>query len=472
MSLLKTNNFQEAYNVSYENLISDEFKPILAESLILLENKKSGGTSILSYIENRKDPAFFEYISNLLNSDLLKINAALLWAKNGDMEKSYSLLKSLNLHDRSELLALFAYDTGRSSEALVHLLELPQSDSIKYENVLLIADLFYLKENWPRSKFYYEKALEINKFKSAPYLNISAIYQKNQNYKQALNILESGITEFKNNIINLSNNLNELYKKQEEANSTEDKNITTKLITKLQINLDGLERDYKEIVLLAHHLYNKMGLTNSSSEVILDYINLYPEDVQVELIRLREESKHTPPDIYISKLWKLLNKDKNYKDVSEFFIWYLLGTENYKDINLIIERNENRHPEDEWIKYYKGIMLTLNSNYAKGLEIFSSYKNPSWDILYNMGIINLSMQNFPEALGLFNKSIISLNQNDFVENKNKYLSKIKTKQAEVLISLNDTEEAIRVLNSAFELDPDNYTSDLLKSIYLNLKDNK
>lgn len=147
--------------------------------------------------------------------------------------------------------------------------------------------------------------------------------------------------------------------------------------------------------------------------------------------------------------------------------------ENYNDIELILERSEHRHPSEKWTNYYRGIVLGLRGEYKDSLNYFNSdnIDIDTWEVLYNKGIIEIALQNYPAALTLFNKSIISLNQINYINKRDIYLSQIKTKSAQVLIYLNDIDEAIRLLNSAFELDPNNYSSDLLKSIHLNLKEN-
>lgn len=449
-----------------------EFKPLLAQTILFTENKNSGSSSIIEYIESRKDPSFFEYLANLLNNRSLYINAALLWAKDGEIDKAYSVIDKLDKEGLEELGALLAYDSGRQSEALLRLLELPTSDAIKYNNVTLIGDLFYLKENYSRSRYYYEKALELDIINAAPYLNISAIYIKMDNIKSAISYLDSGVLRLKKSINSMTSHVDKLKDDLTTIVDLDEKNITKRLIQKDESQLKIVENEYKELVLLSYHLYKEIN-SNKRIKILEDYRTLFPRDVKVELLYMRENNSKLNPDLFIAKLWTLLNTDIDNREVSEFLVWYLLGVENYTDIKLVLERSEHRHPEDNWTEYYRAILNGLDGNYKTAITQFNSSQLnvDSWEILYNSGIMEMALQNYSEALVLFNKSIIALNQKSFINNRDEYLSQIKTKTAQVLISLNDIDEAIRVLNSAFELDHNNYTSDLLKSIHIDLMDN-
>lgn len=472
-ALLKTGDYVLAGTLADKYLISNEFKPLLAETILYNENENRASMSMTQYIASRKEPVFFEYLANLLNDDSLMVNASLLWAKNGEIDKAYRLLSSLNDEYNSELMALLAYDSGRESEALIRLLDLPISDSIKYDNILLTADLFYLRENWSRSRFYYEKALDVDILNAAPYINIASIYLQSDSTKKSLSILENGIEKFDQKVAMLLNEIDSLKQQIGQSDGKEEKKLLKRLLIKKRESLVQVHLGYKELVLLAHYLYKDIE-SDKAIKVIDNYRRKFPNDIKIELLEMRESDLGTNSSLFIARLWKLLNKDIDNREVSEFMIWYLLGLENYADIELVLERSENRYPEQIWTEYYRGILSGLDGDYKSALKSFQ-LNNPgidSWEILYNKGIIEMALSNSSEALTLFNKSIISINQLSYVNNRDIYLSKIKTKIAQVLISLNDIDEAIRVLNSAFELDPDNYSSDLLKSIHLNLQDSE
>ncbi len=472
MALLKTGKYSEAYNIAIDNLVSAEYKPLLAQSLLYFENKTPELLTILEYIESRKEPSFFEYLAHLLNNNELLIDAVLLWANNGEIEKAYTLLNEIK-EPNAELKALLAYDSGRESEALLKLLELPESDSIKYSNLLLIADIFFMKENWARSKFYYDKAIQVNKSGSAPYLNIASIYLKSDSIKKAILFLQNGIDDFDKNIQSIKLNIMNIEEDIENLTDINEKKLNEKLLDKAKGELKALSNDYKDIILLFYHL-NKIINTDETVKILENYRENFEKDGKIELLYLKEQKEFLDPDLFESKLWKLLNEDIENRTVSEYLIWYLLGVENYKDINLVLERSKHRFPDENWTNYYYGILSGLNKDYSKAIEYFSmsDIDVSSWELLYNTGVIEMARKNYSEALTLFNKSIILLVQENFIDNRDKYLSQIKTKLAQVLISLNDTDEAIRVLNSAYELDPTNYTSDLLKSVYLNLQESK
>ncbi|OQY37517.1 MAG: hypothetical protein B6229_08340 [Spirochaetaceae bacterium 4572_7] len=194
--------------------------------------------------------------------------------------------------------------------------------------------------------------------------------------------------------------------------------------------------------------------------------------MDIEILCCYNRNQLTPPDIFEAKLWKLLNMDRDNREVSEYLIWYLLGIENYRDIELVLERAENRYPQSRWPLYYRAILAGLSGEYINSLNLMKSegIDVPMWELFYNQGIIEIALEHYSEAMILFNKSLIAISDISFLEKRDVYRSQIKTEIAKVLIKLDDVDEAIRVLNSAIELDPDNYVSDLLKSIYLNIKE--
>lgn len=469
MALLKNQKYSQAYEIANEYLTSSEFKPLLAQAVLF--NDKSKSKSIVDYVRTRRDPAFYEYLATTLSDNSLLVNSALLWAESGEIEKAYSLLKDLSTDDIKECVALLAYDSGRESEALIRLLDLPLSDSIKHYNTLLIADLFYLRENWSRSKYYYEAALESNIDSSSPYINISSIYKLNDNFKGASEYLLKGTAFFKEKIVLYLDEIDSLKYSLEDEKESVERNITKRLINKQNIELNELRKSYRDLVLMYYSL-NKETFPEEAIKALKDYKVLFNDDVRIELLIMKNQNSITLPEIFEAKLWKLLNKEEDSRDVSEYIVWYLLGIGNYNDTELVLDRSENRYPEDNWVNYYRGIIAGIQGNYADSLKYFESESIDvaDWELMYNKAVILMAMQRYPDALTLLNKSLISLNSNNLILNRNIYRSEIKTKMAQVLINLNDIDEAIRILNSAIELNPDNYKSDLLKSIHLNIKE--
>lgn len=467
-ALIECGELQLAKEIAEKNLNSSEYKSLLAEAILKADNQDI--ITLTEYVNSHKNPAFFEYLAHLLNSDELLINAALLWASSGDLEKAYSIVNTLS-RQYPELDALITYDSGRRSEALLKLLELPHSDALKVKNRLIIADLFYSKENWSRSRFYYEEVLKDDPLNLAAYINLSSIYLKNGSVKQSISTVEHGRSNYSNMLHNLILEVEGIRTHLEEAVSIEEKNLQDKLLNIKEKSFKEYQSAFKELSILSYNLYKEIDESQSMA-ILQQYRDLFPEDVKIELMQLRATDMETNPEILIAKLWRLINRDDDNRDVSEFLVWYLLGIENYDDISLILERTENRHPNETWTTFYYGVIEALDGSYLEAKSDFEGLPGAEkdWVVLYNRGVIEMALGNFSEALNLFNRSTIAIGQKDFLSGKSRYLSQIKTKSAQVLIALNDEDEAIRLLNSAYNLDPDNYTSDLLKSLHMNLKD--
>lgn len=471
MALLKNKDYNNAYKTANNYLKSEEFKPLLAQATLYFNSRDSKG--VISYLDSQREPAFYEYLATTLEDDKLLINAALLWANKGEIEKAYKLIHHLEDEGIQEAIALLAYDSGRESEALVRLLELPFSDSIKNYNMLIIADLFYKKENWSRSRYYYEESLKIDNLNSYAYINISNIFKRNSRIKRASNVLEEGIDIFKNRVYQVDQEITDALENLDAEDDPVKKDLIKRLVDKKNSERRDLKSSYRELVLLYNSLNRDID-SNKALRILKDFRVLYPEDVKVELLLMKSLDGVTSPEIFEAKLWKLLNSehDKDNREVSEYLIWYYLGIGNYENVELILDRFNNRNPNNSWTNYYKGILSGIYGDYIGALNYLEDddLTIPQWELLYNRGIIEFAKSNNQDALTLFNKSIISLNSNFLIDNRDIYRSRIKTKIAEVLISLGDLDEAIRVLNQAIELDPSNYRSDLLKSVHLNIRD--
>lgn len=469
LALLKLGDVEEAYNIADRFLVSKEYKPLLAQAT-LFRDKRNKLASI--YVFEKNDPVYYEYLANLLDDENLYINAALLWARQGEIEKAFSLLKPVDNEVTKEAIALLAYDSGRRSEALVRLLNLPESDSIKIYNLKLMADLFYFDENWSRSRYYYEKVLEIDPYNSDAYINLSSIMQKSDQIKQSLDLLKNGIAKMKEQSLIYVSEIEFSKDDLSETESAAKKGITQRSIDKKVDDLKVFKTQYRDLVLLYYsEIYNIDK--KSAVKTLEEFRQIFPDDIKIDLLIMKNKNTLYVPKIYEAKLWDLLNKDDNNKEVSEYLIWYLLGLGNFDSVELVLDRYENRNSDSNWTNYYRAILLGINGDYQNGLdkllELKSSFVS-DWEIYYTKAILNIGLNKQTEAIELLNKSIISINQIDYLDNKNIYLSRIKTKIAEVLISLNDIDEAIRVLNNAYELNPDNYRSDLLRSINKNIKE--
>lgn len=469
MALLKLNRPEDAYELASKYLISEEFKPLLAQATLYKDRNNKTTTK---FIKENEDPVYYEYLANLLNNDSLVINSSLLWAKQGDIEKAYKLLKSIDNEITQESIALLAYDSGRKSESLLRLLSLPVSDSIKIYNLSIIADLFYLDENWSRSKYYYEKILEIDSYNGSAYINISSILFKSDQVKNSLDVLKEGQGKLKEIVLDIIDDIQDLKDQKNDLSDINQKDLVERTILKKTNELKEYRNDYRSIVLL---YYNQIISIDEAKAIrsLEEYKNIFPDDVKIDLLIMKNKNRLFIPEIFEAKLWDLLNKDQDNKEVSEYLIWYLLGLGNFDSVELVLERSENRSIDSNWTNYYRAILSGLEGKYSDGLEYLDLIKTgtiPPWEILYTKAVLYIGKGNQTEALKLLNHCLISINQIDYLNNRSKYLSEIKTKIAEVLISLNDIDEAIRVLNSAYELNPDNYRSDLLRSININIKE--
>lgn len=295
---------------------------------------------------------------------------------------------------------------------------------------------------------------------------------KNDQVKSSLDLLLSGIFIVKERVNLVKNEIESFRSSYENESDSAKKDLLYRTIQKKSGDLYLLGNDYRDLVLLYYTINFDID-SSSSVRVLEEYRRDFPDDLKVELLVIKNKNELYVPDIYEAKLWNLLNSGDNNREVAEYLVWYLLGLEDYNSVNLVLERVEHREDEYNWIFYYKAIISTLKGNYKDAqnyIDRVDSGAIKDWERFYTKGVIDMGSGNYTNSIENFNKSLISINQNNYVDNRDIYISEIKTKIAEVLLALNDVDEAIRMLNSAYELNPDNYRSDLLRSIHTSIRE--
>lgn len=463
MALIKNREYKKASENASLYLKSREYRSLLAQAVILGEEDSSSGQDLVKLVKAREDSYFLEYLGELLDSQTLSYNAALLWAGEGEYLKAYHLVKYFEGEEYEEAAALLAHDAQRRGEALLRLLELPRTPGEKTYNTVLTGDLFFMDNNPERARFYYEKSIQEDPlFSHVPYVNLASLLFEQGQRRRAWSVLKGGIENFRQRILELIEEAKELKVSLDGESDGDARALIERRLQTNRVQNSSYQLMYRKLVLL----YYDSIIDSDKSEAVYavnGYIDLFDEDVKVQLLSFKNSEESILPEKYRARLWDLFNRDMENREVIEYLIWYLAGTYDYQSALLVAERAENRGA-GSWINLYRGIIYCLMGLNDEALKSFNRIEEPSWQLYYNKGIVQMITGLSEDAVASFNSAINELNQTGYLKMKNVYLSRIKTELAGIYLNMGKSEEGYRILDSAIELDNDNYRAVLMRRL--------
>ena len=116
---------------------------------------------------------------------------------------------------------------------------------------------------------------------------------------------------------------------------------------------------------------------------------------------------------YLDIIWSLYNNYNVDDEFKKYFLYYLVDTDRYKDLLILLDKEEIRNSSYYFL--FKSFYEIKTGNYSNAEKKLTEYvdKNNCWEIFYNIGLINIKKENYSDALKYFdialNKSIISDN---------------------------------------------------------------
>lgn len=368
------NRIEKAYE-EVDRLYSPQFSTIAAEVFLVKESLSINPDiepfqGVLKALEKNRDPEYYEYIANYTNNDSLKADAALLWLLEGNLERAYLLTKDIsdaNVPD--QLSGYIAYDWGDFALAQSYLLnQLLVDRNARRERWTLngiLADIAFMNGQYSEAEAYYLRSLELeeeNNWKSQ--LNLSILSHIQGMDKISLDRMEDALTLYKEN-------------------------------PQVIVHFLKFWKDEYPVV---------------SKRLLLQYLNSYPDNVNMKLVEILYFPQKKSPLEYNAVLWDLFNSDSADVDVSRFLVWYLLSMNDYQGAEIVIQRHRSSNPQEQWTSLYRGIIDSLKSS-------------ESW----------------PDAEALFNSALLESLQPYAIYN----LAVIEAKQGKGFVALDSLNQAVR-----------------------------
>lgn len=431
--MLKTKNISGAYNLlvntTYKSFKLKELKEsllgqIAAQNPIYLYKIKDESNELIKILRSsyKSDPQKLLEIGNKYKSDALIMNASLIYAQLGDLNKAISTLSK----DRSDsefayLMSLFAYDAGDYVRALKYLNIAIKNNPYSVDRYILKADILYIQNKFKESLDEYKKALKINpSFSWTPYYNTALIYDYLSDFNNSVKILNRSLSMFP-------------------------------------------EQPYTRLLLMEHYIYLRKPVI---AEKILEGLeNNFKDNPLVKLEVLKINAGSYPTARYYSELWELFNNNPDNKAITDYLVLYLLETGEFKNaekaLNTYIKINGGR--ADSWWHNYRAIIYAESGDYINAHKEFikSISLVRHWYVYYNFAVLEEHEGIYREALTSLKNSENLIKNKDTYRSRNREISSIRYLTGRIYYKMGDTESARRELQYSIELNKDNLSSILL-----------
>ena len=399
-------------NFKYKYLKEDSFTDLLLEAYsIYLENKSlfKINSKIMEFMKNRslyfnilfnpEDPEKYLELYKIDKNRNYLNNLIILNMLEGNSKNALNYTSERGIRD---LLAAFVYlDSLKYSSALeIISLESGKNDRLK----MIYADtLMYLK-NYKDSRRIYNELLNTEpSFSNIPLFNIIWI-----------DYIETGS-------INITR-LNRL------INDFPENNIENILFF---IKLKNINSVFAE---------NEIKSENN---------------IIAELLKNNKNNN----DNYLNIMWDLYNSFSTNDDFKDYFALYLYRRNIFKDLEILTEKEDFKYHKS--YDFFSCLLNIYRNDYVKAEEDLKNYLkySSSWEILYNISLLEITSNNYFSAAQYLNMLINNNSGNKDLSPSD--MSKIYFWNAFSLYKTGKYSEAYRFLNKSISLDRSNLESKIL-----------
>jgi tetratricopeptide (TPR) repeat protein len=205
-------------------------------------------------------------------------------------------------------------------------------------------------------------------------------------------------------------------------------------------------------IILFSRLQNHDDAISTLNTHLIDTKNVFLELERIKRMRGYAETGKTAADT-----WLLLG---NYPQSAELYQWaaYFFETMRMFDESAQLEKNAGYHNiESSWFVLHQALNAMRKGNLDEAEQILLTIppengpENGSengWEVSANLGLIKESQLSFTEAITYYETALSLCNDN-------KAQAAIQLRLARCLNATGNPRDAIRILNTAQELDPDN-----------------
>jgi len=381
---------------------------------------ENGDISLLIAAEKKENPSEFETIARTFDSEEFWLDAVLLWTKEGDFKRAFSLFQEHLGKERYPLLhylLAIQIDEYKEAEKALDLMERNTPGEVSLR--LRKADLQLRQGSTKKAVAIFASLMEDNPDASEiPYINIAWYLQENDRPQEGEEILLRGIKQFPSSEL-LILSLMEYY--MEEGNSEKARDFL------LQVSLD-------------------------IQSPTLDALKWNLVDAENNPQRLH------------SLLWELLNDHAYNANIAQFFSWRLIGFGSSNELELLLSRFTSKNGEMEWTHFMRGVYLGTGGFYSKSLKEFekANERRARYETFFNMGLIAKATGDLDKAVYYFQKCEASLLSKHEQVKRAEDIATMHVALSEVHFQMGNTEKALRHVEQALDIDPEQLNTLIIK----------
>ncbi len=353
--------FSVILSAIYKNTGNDE---------ILLKIRDNDLTALL---HNIKKPDLYEKLYRISDKPLVLNNYVLSLLYEGEFDRAENILRNSKSIDsiNRELTGLVFYDNRHYNDAAEEFIKIYDNGKGEIQDngiLLLLADALMYQDKINQAETIYEIVLDSDKtFSWIPYINIDwiNIAQKKESYRT-----EDAVILF-----------------------PEDRELLFMSLLKSNVGDNDLtEDDYKSLVVLdsPHTLKNMEEPVYSGKKD-----------------KPSGNFSRSNQDRYINEFWSYFNDDRMSRKFKLYFAKELYRLKRFDDLSVFIAKEKNK--EEDWTIFYGAALAFSKRNYNDSLNLFKKYYElkKNWESLYNIGLVNLCINQFDAAVDSFNNILKS-----------------------------------------------------------------
>jgi tetratricopeptide (TPR) repeat protein len=202
-------------------------------------------------------------------------------------------------------------------------------------------------------------------------------------------------------------------------------------------------------------------LDDDTAIAILDDVR---EEPLLDLEILRREIDSLPSTRATAEVWLLLNRHPSSEAVHEWAAWYFDLKKLYNETDRLLLEASRKGMDGTWYNLHRGLAFIREGKTDAGEKILKeatqANKNPDWRIFANLGRIYESRRAISTALEYYESAAALVSESKFPSENRFLLDRAAAAQVQMRLSrclgaLGRTEESLRALEYAYELDPDN-----------------
>ena len=244
-----------------------------------------------------------------------------------------------------------------------------------------------------------------------------------------------------------------------------DKNEKSQAQTFLE-KLHGIEAetDASEQILKSRQfgliLYSRLNELTRAMNILYNTPNLTPKKFPyIDLEINKRNSSVWNLGRQTAETWLLLDRHPENIDLYKWAAWHLFFQRRYDEIPILLDRLSMLQYSSGWIQLYKSVYLMNEGNLQDAEQTLLSVplNETDWTIYANLGRIYEEVRSLPRAHSQYELAASILIKNDTLQSR-KTASAVRQRAAKCYIAQNQATEAIRVLLSAIDLDPDNISA--------------